>query len=90
MSANVKYAFTEKAWDDYCYWQKQDKKTLSRINDLIKDIVRNGNTGVGKPELLKGMAGCWSRRINEKDRLVYIIEGGRIVILQCRTHYNNL
>jgi len=85
----AKYAFTENAWEDYCYWQMQDKKTLARINDLIKDIERNGNKGTGKPELLKGTKGCWSRRINQKDRLVYKFEDDRIVILQCRTHYSN-
>ena len=89
MSAKAKYAFTDKAWEDYCYWQVQDKKTLFRINDLIKDIVRHGNAGIGKPERLKGAAGCWSRRINGKDRLVYTIEDGRVVILQCRSHYND-
>ena len=88
MNTKAKYAFTETAWQDYCHWQAQDKKTLSRINDLIKDVVRNGNIGIGKPEPLKGTTGCWSRRINEKDRLVYKIENGNIVILQCRTHYN--
>ena len=67
----------------------QDKKTMFRINDLIKDIVRNGNTGIGKPEPLKHMAGCWSRRINEKNRLIYIIEDGIVTILQCRGHYGD-
>ena len=89
MSANAKYAFTDNAWEEYCYWQAQDKKTLARINDLIKDIARNGNAGIGRPERLKGAAGCWSRRINEKDRLVYKIEDTRIVILQCCTHYGD-
>jgi len=89
MSARAKYAFTENAWEEYCDWQTQDKKTLRRINDLIKDIVRNGNSGIGKPEPLKGTAGHWSRRVNEKDRLVYVIEDGKVVILQCRTHYND-
>lgn len=62
------------AWEEYLYWQKQDKKTLKRINDLIKDIERNGNLGIGKPEALKHeLQGFWSRRIDEKNRLVYRI-----------------
>jgi toxin YoeB len=77
------------AWEDYCYWQTQDKKTLRRINDLIKDIDRNGNDGIGKPEPLKNRAGYWSRRISEKDRLIYKIEDGKITIAQCRNHYND-
>ena len=89
MGTGTKYAFTENAWEEYCYWQMQDKKNLRRINDLIKDIVRNGYTGIGKPEPLKGTAGQWSRRINEKDRLIYTIEDGKVVIIQCRTHYND-
>lgn len=82
-----------KAWDDfacedYLYWQKQDKKTLKRINNLIQDIDRNGYDGIGKPEALTGnLQGYWSRRIDEKHRLVYRIKNNRIEILQCRTHY---
>ena len=89
MSTNVKYTFTDDAWEEYCYWQEQDKKTRTRINDLIKDIARNGNTGIGRPEPLRGAAGCWSRRINEKDRLIYKIEDNIILILQCRNHYDD-
>ena len=72
------------------YWQTQDKKTLKRINILIKDIERNGvMTGEGEPEALKGnLQGEFSRRINEKDRLVYHIEDGRIFIVHCRGYYN--
>ena len=78
-----------KAWEDYLYWQMQDKKTLKRINQLLQDIVRNGNAGIGKPEPLSSdLSGDWSRRIDEKNRLVYRIQNDRIEVVQCRTHYN--
>ena len=81
-------AFTDDAWEDYTYWQGQDKKTLKRINALLKDIDRNGNSGIGKPEPLTGnLSGFWSRRINETDRLVYKIEGGVVYVIACRYHY---
>ncbi len=77
------------AWEDYLYWQSQDRKTLKRINQLLHDIDRNGNTGIGKPEPLKGnFQGYWSRRIDEYNRLVYRIVDNKIEILQCRSHYN--
>lgn len=80
---------SDDAWEDYLYWQTQDKKTLKRINLLIKDIERNGCMYcIGEPEALKGdLQGEFSRRINEKDRLVYHIESGRIYIAHCRGHY---
>lgn len=79
--------WTDEAWDDYLYWQKQDKKTLKRINLLIQDIDRNGNDGIGKPEALSGnLAGFWSRRIDETNRLVYREKGGQLEIVQCRSH----
>jgi toxin YoeB len=79
----------DEAWEDYIYWQKQDKKTLKRINQLLQDISRNGYKGIGKPEPLKGnYSGWWSRRINETDRLVYRIKNGQIEIAQCHSHYN--
>jgi toxin YoeB len=82
--------WSDDAWEDYLYWQQQDKKTLKRINALIKDIERNGNVGTGKPELLKHQfQGCWSRRIDDTNRLVYRIEGDSLEILQCRTHYGD-
>lgn len=82
--------FTDNGWKDYEYWQSEDRKTLKRINLLIKDIERNGNEGIGRPEPLIGdLAGFWSRRINEKDRLVYSIEGSDINILSCRYHYDD-
>lgn len=80
----------DEAWEDYVYWQTQDKKTLKRINSLIKDIDRNGYAGIGKPEPLIGnWSGYWSRRIDEKNRLVYKIVGDTIRIAQCRTHYGD-
>ena len=83
--------WSDDAWADYLYWQSQDKKTLKRINLLIQDIERNGAMkGIGDPEALKGnLQGEYSRRINEKDRLVYHIENGRIYIASCRGHYND-
>lgn len=76
------------AWEDYLYWQTQDRKTLKRINALLKDIERNHFTGIGKPEPLKGdLSSWWSRRIDDTNRLVYRIRDGRIEIAQCRTHY---
>ncbi len=78
------------AWADYLYWQTQDKKTLKRINLLIKDIERNRNEGIGKPEPLKeNLSGFWSRHIDDHHRLVYRIveETGDIQIAQCRGHY---
>lgn len=82
--------FTDNAWKDYSYWVKEDRKTLRRINKLIDDISRNGNEGIGKPEMLVGdLSGYWSRRINEKDRLIYKIDNENIYILSCRYHYDD-
>lgn len=78
------------AWEDYLYWQSQDKKTLKRINQLIKDIDRNVYSGVGKPEPLKGdLSGWWSRRIDNTNRLIYRIKNNQIEIAQCRSHYSD-
>ncbi len=80
--------WSDDAWDDYLYWQTQDKKMLMKINSLIKDIDRNGYKCKGKPEPLFGnLAGFWSVRINKKDRLVFRIIEDAIEIAQCRTHY---
>ena len=83
--------FTPRAWYEYTGWQLEDKKTLKRINQLIKNIERNGNTGIGKPEPLRNFEGCWSRRIDKENRLVYKLigegEGRELVIFQCATHY---
>lgn len=87
----MKLIWYDKAWDDYLYWQTQDKWTLKRINELIKDIDRNGAlTGIGKPEALKdNLQGLFSRRIDEVNRLVYrISEDGVIEIVMCRGHYS--
>lgn len=78
------------AWEDYLYWQNQDKKTLKRINQIIKDIERNGYFGIGKPEKLSGnLAGFWSRRIDDKNRIVYRIKNNIIEIAQCGSHYRD-
>ena len=83
---NVK--FTDEAWADYLYWQTQDRKTLKRINDLIKEAQRDPFTGIGKPEALKhSLAGFWSRRIDETNRLVYEATEEDVVIISCRYHY---
>lgn len=80
----------EEAWEDYIYWQTQDKKTLKRINQLLQDIDRNRYTGIGKPEPLKGNhTGWWSRLIDDTNRLVYRINSGQIEIAQCRSHYGD-
>ena len=79
--------WSDDAWDDYLYWQKQDKKTLKKINSIIKDIERNGtSSGVGKPEPLKYIDG-WSRRIDEANRLVYKEKDGLLYVISCRGHY---
>ena len=77
--------WTENAWQDYIYWQTEDRKTLKKINRLIEDVSRNGNNGIGKPEALVGeLSGFWSRRIDETNRLVYRIDASNIYILSCR------
>ena len=80
----------EEAWEDYLYWQLQDKKMLKRINTLLKDIERNNFEGLGKPEPLKGeLGGFWSRRIDDTHRLVYRIRGGVLEVLSCKGHYDD-
>lgn len=80
--------FTDEAWDDYVYWQGQDKKTLKRINLLIQAARRTPFEGIGKPEPLKGdLSGFWSRRIDETNRLVYEVNDNEIIIVSCRYHY---
>lgn len=81
--------WTKAAWEDYVYWQTQDRKTLRRINRLIKDASRNPESGIGKPEPLReNLSGLWSRRIDEVNRLVYLIDADDLVILTCRYHYD--
>jgi len=85
---NKRLVFDGHGFEDYIYWQMQDKKILKRINQLIRDIDRNGYDGIGKPEALKhDYQGYWSRRINDEHRLVYKIDAGAIHIFACRFHY---
>lgn len=85
----MELAWQTNAWEDYLYWQEQDKKVLQRINELIKDILRSPFKGIGKPEPLKGdLSGFWSRRITDEHRLVYTIKDKRLHIIQCRFHYH--
>ena len=82
--------FTENGWADYTFWETEDRKTLKKINKLIEDICRNGNEGIGKPEALSGnLAGYWSRRINDKDRLIYKIDENNVYDEQMNTFETN-
>lgn len=84
----MKILFAEKAWEDYLYWQKTDKKNLKRINTLIKEVQRDPFGGIGKPEPLKhALSGYWSRRIDEANRMVYKVRDDTILIAQLRYHY---
>ena len=83
-------AWTDDAWKDYLHWQAQDKKTLKRINNILKDIDRQAFCGIGKPEPLIGnKQGYWSRRIDEANRIIYKVEQNQIVIVQCGGHYDD-
>lgn len=84
-------SFSLDGFEDYIYWQTEDKRTLKKINNLIHDIVRNGNEGIGHPEPLKdNLTGKWSRKIDDKNRLVYtIFDDGKIEIYQCKGHYDD-
>jgi toxin YoeB len=76
-------------WEDYLYWQANDRKVLARLNEVIRDALRNPFSGIGKPEPLRGnLKGWWSRRIAQEHRLVYRVEEGILVIMQCRFHYD--
>ena len=86
----INKVFADTGWQDYLHRQTEDRKTLKKINQLISDISRNGNEGIGKPEPLSGnLSGYWSRRINDKDRLIYRIDKDNIYILACRYHYGD-
>jgi toxin YoeB len=81
-------AWTDEAWGDYLYWQQQDRKTLKRINRLIEDLKRKPFEGIGKPEPLReNLAGFWSRRIDETNRLVYAVDDDLVTVISCRYHY---
>ena len=85
----MKLGWVEESWEEYIYWQSQDKKTQKRINELIKDIQRNGAmSGIGKPEPLKYRDG-YSRRIDESNRLIYDVRNGELLIISCRGHYED-
>lgn len=84
----MKVIFMKEGWEDYLYWQKTDKNVLKKLNALIKESFKSPHAGAGKPEPLKyDLAGWWSRRIDIEHRLVYKVEAGAIIILQCRYHY---
>jgi len=86
----MKRIWSDEAWEDYVYWQTQDKKTLSKINNLIKEITRHPYEGTGHPEPLKHeWQGYWSRRIDKYNRLIYRISDGNLEIAQCKSHYDD-
>lgn len=84
----MRLVFTPRGWEDYVWWQANDRATLKRINRLVDDALRDPTAGIGKPEPLRHvLAGCWSRRIDEEHRLVYLVDGEDLVVLQARYHY---
>ena len=86
----MKKLWTDRGWADYQFWQFQDRKTLRKINQLIADIERNGYTGIGKPEPLRGdLTGWWSRQIDDKNRIVYRLADAHVEISQCKGHYED-
>jgi len=86
----MKIEFTLDAWEDYEYWEAQDKKTLKKIKKLIKELQRHPETGEGHPEMLKeNLSGLWSRHINQQDRMLYEVHQERVTIIQLRTHYGD-
>lgn len=86
----MRLLWEDRAWDDYLYWQTQDKKTLKRLNVLINEIRRTPFSGMGKPEPLKhNLSGLWSRRIDDTNRIVYYEQEGIVYIVTCRGHYND-
>ncbi len=86
----MQFQFSANAWNEYIHWQTKDRRTLKRINDLLQDIGRGGYQGIGKPEPLRGdLSGYWSRRIDDKNRLVYRIQGEICDVIQCKGHYES-
>lgn len=86
----MRIVFSARAWEDYLWWQQQDRKLLKRINRVIEDVTRHGNEGIGKPEPLKhGFQGYWSRRISDEHRLVYKVLDDEVRIAACRYHYEH-
>jgi len=86
----IKISFHQQGWEDYEYWQSQDKKTLKKINKLIRDIKRDPFNGIGHPEPLKhNLQGWWSREIDNKNRIIYRLEGNIIEVPQCKDHYDD-
>lgn len=86
----MRLLWEDRAWEDYLYWQMQDKRTLKRINLLINDIKRTPFEGIGKPESLRGsLSGYWSRRIDETNRIVYFWKDNVIYVISCRGHYED-
>lgn len=86
----MRLLWEDRAWDDYLYWQSQDRKNLKRINALLKDIQRGVFDGIGKPEPLKDdLSGLWSRRIDETNRIVYYEKDQIIYIVACKGHYDD-
>lgn len=84
----MRLVWDEAAWEDYLWWQAQDRRVLKRVNALLQEIARNGNGGIGKPEPLKhGFSGYWSRRITDEHRLVYKLVDDGIKVAACRYHY---
>ena len=85
----MKYIFVDESWEDYLYWQKNDKNILKRINELLKDVSRTPFSGIGNPEPLKyKYKGLWSRRIDREHRLIYQVKDDEIRIAKCRHHYD--
>jgi len=84
----MNFVFSPQAWEDYQHWVQTDRKLVRRINELIKDTIRNPHDGIGKPEPLRhALAGFWSRRINDEHRMVYKVDGDALLLAQLRYHY---